>query len=100
MPHVPAVPIVVDGEDEASYERHVKLLSLEYKKAKPNKHSVTELMKRTFSFRRRRILAGDLSMEIGPRHMLVEVILKSVRVNLYFCHEVALTLVRDTLIFA
>ena len=64
MPHVPAVPIVVDGEDEASYERHVKLLSLEYKKAKPNKHSVTELMKRTFSFRRRRILAGDLSMEM------------------------------------
>ena len=32
--------------------------------------------------------------------MLVEVMLKSVRVNLYFCHEVALTLVRDTLIFA
>ena len=32
--------------------------------------------------------------------MLVEVMLKSVRVNLYFCHEVALKLVQDTLIFA
>ena len=29
-------------------------------------------------------------ISIGPRHMLVEVMLKSVRVNLYFCHEVAL----------
>ena len=49
MPHIPSLPLIADGEDEASHDRHVKVLSLKYKKAKPNKHSVTDLMKRTFT---------------------------------------------------
>ena len=56
---------------------------------------ITNCMQTTTIF----VMAGSV-VYIGPRHMLVEVMLKSVRVNVYFCHEVALTLVRDTLIFA
>lgn len=63
MPHIPALPLIADGEDEASHDRHVKVLSLEYKKAKPNKHSVADLMKRTFAVRRQRILNAAVSME-------------------------------------
>lgn len=63
MPHVPSLPPIADGEDEASHDRHVKVLSLEFKKGKPNKHAVAELMKRTFSVRRQRILTAPLSME-------------------------------------
>ena len=63
MPHIPALPLIVDGEDEAFHDRHVKVLSLEYKKAKPNKHSVADLMKRTFTVRGQRILNAPVSME-------------------------------------
>ena len=65
MPNVPSLPLLSDGEDEASHDRHVKVLSLEFKKAKPNKHAVAELMKRTFTVRRQRILTtpGPVSME-------------------------------------
>ena len=46
MPHITAIPCITDsiGEDEASHDRHTKILSLEWKKSKPNKHAVSELM--------------------------------------------------------
>ena len=53
MPHVPSLPPY----------RHVKVLSSEFKKGKPNKHAVAELMKRTFSVQRQRILTAPLSMQ-------------------------------------
>ena len=43
--------------------RHVKVLCLEFKKATPNKHTVAELMKLTFTVRRQRILTVPVSME-------------------------------------
>lgn len=65
MPHITAVPCIMDsiGEDEASHERHKKILSLEWKKSKPNKHAVSELMRRTFTARRERILSSPVPME-------------------------------------
>ena len=57
-----------DGEDAVSYERHIKALSAEYRKAKPNEGVVTELMAITFRQRRQ---------EIVEKAMLVrEVLLK------------------------
>lgn len=45
-----------DGEDAVSYERHIKALSAEYRKAKPNEGVVTELMAITFRQRRQEIV--------------------------------------------
>ena len=66
MPHVSYVPFVTNdfGEDEASHDRHLKILSLEWKKSKPNKHFIGELMKQTFAVRRQRILTSQVSTEI------------------------------------
>ena len=65
MPHITAVPCIMDsiGEDEASHERQIKILSLEWKKSKPNKHAVSELMRRTFTVRRERILSSPVPMD-------------------------------------
>lgn len=64
MPHVSSLPIITGvGEDEASHDRHVKILALECKKSKPNKHALGELMNRTFPIRRQRIMSSQESME-------------------------------------
>lgn len=65
MPHVSALPMITDsaGEDQASHDRHIKILSLEWKKKKTNKHAIAELMRRTFMERRQRILSSPISMD-------------------------------------
>lgn len=50
--HVLSVP---PGEDDTSHSRNQKLLLSEQKKINPNKHTISVLMDRTFSFRRRDI---------------------------------------------
>lgn len=52
------VPLIPDGEDEASLQRHKKKLKEEMKKVSPSKTALRELMKRTFPLRRREILEG------------------------------------------
>lgn len=49
-------PVAPVGEDETSFKRHNKILVLESKKSNPNMAIVTQLMQRTFSFRRIDIL--------------------------------------------
>ena len=57
-----------DGEDAVSYERHIKAMTAEYRKVKPNEGVVTELMAITFRQRRE---------EVVEKAMLVsEVLLK------------------------
>ena len=51
------------AEDEASHSRHVKLLSLEWKKSKPNKHAIHELMAQTFTTRRQSIVTSPPTLE-------------------------------------
>ena len=65
MPHITTIPCITDsiGEDEASHDRHTKILSLEWKKSKPNKHAVSELMRRTFTVRRERIMSSPVPMD-------------------------------------
>lgn len=54
MPTLSDVPIGV-GEDEASHDRHVKLLKKECKKVTPSKAICLELMKRIHGFRQQMI---------------------------------------------
>ena len=45
------------GEDKTSFERHNRVLKLEYAKTHPNVSVVKELMKTTFAMRRRDLLS-------------------------------------------
>ena len=45
-----------DGEDAISYERHIKAMTAEYRKVKPNEGVVTELMAITFRQRREDVI--------------------------------------------
>ena len=51
-----AQPLPAPGEDSVSFERHCRLLQVEFTKARRNQHVVTDLMDRTFAMRRREIL--------------------------------------------
>ena len=51
------LPPVPDGEDQTSFDRHNRVLKAEYSKSHPNAKTVQELMKITFSMRRRDILS-------------------------------------------
>ena len=66
MPHIStALPHTIHsvGEDEASHDRHVKLLALEWRKSKPNRHAIGELMRRTFGVRRQKTLSSTASLD-------------------------------------
>lgn len=56
MPSTPDVPALPIGEDEASQQRHLRMLKNEMKKVNPNKGITRELMKKTFPTRRRAIV--------------------------------------------
>ena len=45
-----------DAEDAVSYERHIKAMTSEYRKVKPNEGVVTELMAITFRQRREEVV--------------------------------------------
>ena len=53
---VPATLQPVAGEDKASHLRHVKMLLIEERKVSPDKNAITELMKRTFFYKRSEIV--------------------------------------------
>ena len=57
-PSIPFAPLIPEGEDEASLERHLKKLKEEMKRPTPSKNIVRELMRRTFPLRRRIIMDG------------------------------------------
>ena len=54
----PSKPVVTPGEDSISFKRHVRVLQAEFKKPRHNTAVVTELMTRTFAFRRKFLLEG------------------------------------------
>ena len=60
-------PVPAPGEDAVSYERHIKVLQVEYKKANRNQAVVGNLMERSFALRRQEILEKTVSIE----HILV-----------------------------
>ena len=63
MPCSPSVHSDFRVEDEASMERHLKLLQVEFKKVVPNRQITKELMKRTYPKRRQEVLNGNVSIE-------------------------------------
>lgn len=55
-PQLPTAPLFPPGEDRASYQRHLKMLQQEERKVSPDKRVISELMRRTYPFRRQEIL--------------------------------------------
>ena len=53
--HQPAIEPPV-GEDNASHMRHLKMLQLEERKVSPDRNVISDLMKRTFHYRRLEII--------------------------------------------
>ena len=70
MPTLLSIPLA-DGEDEASHDRHVKMLKSECKKVNPSKMVYGELMKRTFAFRRQMVMENiDCTLILAQRIFL------------------------------
>ena len=61
-PSTGVVPMLPTGEDDASQQRHLKLLQAEMKKVNPNKHIIRDLMARTFPTRWQEILEDSGSV--------------------------------------
>ena len=59
----PIPPKIVLSEDNASYQRHIKMLQLESQKTSPDKRTIANLMSLTYPFRRQEIL--EKGMEIA-----------------------------------
>ena len=62
MPTLLGIPLA-DGEDEASHDRHIKMLKSECKKVNPSKMVCGELMKRTFTFRCQMVMENTYSVD-------------------------------------
>ena len=53
---------VPEGEDEASFARHNRALTIESQKSKPNRALVAELMNLSFEMRRNRIISDSIPL--------------------------------------
>ena len=72
-PTVSQNPIAVPaGEDIASFERHNKLLTMEYSKSKTNVGNVKELMKISFAMRRNDILENGHNFNIPQKYPFLQ----------------------------
>ena len=61
------------GEDNTSFERHNRLLSIEYSKTKRNEANVKELMKISFAMRRNDILENGHSFDILQKYPFLQI---------------------------
>ena len=70
MPIEGPMPIIDEGENEASHGRHLKVLALECRRTKQNNLAIKELMARTYARRRESIIgkkvATDMVLESYP----------------------------------
>ena len=57
------LPDLPPGEDEVSFERHNRVLQVEWKKSSRNALVVEELMTRTFALRRKRIIENPSDVQ-------------------------------------
>ena len=57
-PDPPSIPIIPEGEDQHSHDRHAKLLSVECRKVNPNSAVKKKLMDHNFPFRRKEIISN------------------------------------------
>ena len=63
---------VPPGEDITSFERHNRLLSMEYTKPKKNEAIIKELMKVSYAMRRNDILENGHTFSITERYPFLE----------------------------
>ncbi len=63
FPRSPAAPGIPPGEDKASYLRHLKMLQHEERKVSPDKRVISDIMRRTYPFRRQDILEQPQPIE-------------------------------------
>ena len=60
FPASPAVPMIPEGEDRQSHDRHLRILKAECGKLHQNSSSIQQLMERTFAFRRSDVLTNSV----------------------------------------
>ena len=76
VPKKPAVSqnliTVPTGEDITSFERHNRLLAMEYSKSKSNAGNVKELMKISFAMRRNDILENGHNFNIAQKYPFLQ----------------------------
>ena len=60
------------GEDITSFERHNRLLAIEYSKSKSNVGNVKELMKISFAMRRNDILENGHNFNIAQKYPFLQ----------------------------
>ena len=58
-----SLPQVLEGEDNVSFERHNRVLGMEWRKTNKNMMVVDELMSRTFAMRRRVIIESPQAVQ-------------------------------------
>ena len=63
---------VPPGEDKTSFERHNRLLSIEYAKAKKNETIIKELMKISYAMRRNDILENGHTFSIIDKYPFLQ----------------------------
>ena len=64
MPIEGPMPIIDEGEDEASHGRHLKVLALECRRTKQNNLAIKELMARTYARRRESIIGKKVATDM------------------------------------
>ena len=58
----PLEPTPTPGEDTVSFERHNRMLKVEFSKTRRNYDTVSNLMDRTFALRRKAIMNGSYDL--------------------------------------
>ena len=60
FPASQAVPMIPEGEDRLSHDRHLRILKAECGKLHQNSSNIRQLMERTFAFRRSDVLTNSV----------------------------------------
>ena len=60
FPASPTVPMIPEGEDRQSHDRHLRILKAECGKLHQNSSNIQQLMERTFAFRRSDVLSNSV----------------------------------------
>ena len=60
FPKPPEIFLDEDEDDDAAYERRIKLMQREKKRPTPDNHVISELMEKTYIYRRRQILEAPV----------------------------------------
>ena len=60
FPATPSMPMIPEGEDRQSHDRHLRILKVECGKVHQNSYNIQQLMERTFAFRRSDVVSNSV----------------------------------------